>query len=80
MTTHQLEFQKREFESNIKELEAQLEKEADFETFFQEATRLNPSRVLIKGVVCGVQVEDIKDPLMQNIRYLAIFYPADWVN
>lgn len=52
------------------ELEAQIEKQADFETFFEEAPRLNPSRVLIKGVICGIRVEDIEDPLMQNIRYL----------
>lgn len=52
------------------EFEEQLEKEADFETFFSEASSLNPSRNLIKGVVCGVRVEDIEDPLMQEIRYL----------
>jgi hypothetical protein len=52
------------------ELEAQLEKQTDFETFFVEAPRLNPSRTLIKGVVCGVRVEDIKEPTMQEIRYL----------
>ena len=53
-----------------KELEAQLKKQVDFETFFDEATQLNPSRSLIKGVVCGVRVEDIKEPTMQEIRYL----------
>jgi hypothetical protein len=53
-----------------KELEAQLEKQTDFETFFAEAPRLNPSRSLIKGVVCGVRVEEIKEPTMQAIRYL----------
>lgn len=52
------------------ELETQLEKQIDFETFFREAPRLNPLRVLIKGVVCGVRVEDVEDPTMQNIRYL----------
>lgn len=52
------------------ELGAQLEKQADFETFFAKAPRLNPSRALIKGVVCGVRVEDIEEPLMQEIRYL----------
>src|SRR5690348_15929722 len=52
------------------ELEAQLEKQADFETFFSEAPQLNPSRNLIKGVVCGVRVEDIEEPTMQSIRYL----------
>lgn len=53
-----------------KELEAQLEKQTDFETFFAEAPKLNPSRDLIRGVVCGVRVEDIKEPTMQEIRYL----------
>lgn len=52
------------------ELEAQLEKQTDFETFFTEAPQLNPSRVLIKGVVCGVRVEDIQEPTMKEIRYL----------
>ena len=52
------------------ELEAQLKKETDFETFFAEAPQLNPSRNLIKGVVCGVRVEDIEEPTMQEIRYL----------
>jgi hypothetical protein len=40
------------------------------ETFFSKAPELNPSRDLIKGVVCGVRVEDIEDPLMREIRYL----------
>jgi hypothetical protein len=53
-----------------KKLEAQLEKRTDFETFFAEAPSLNPARSLIKGVVCGVRVEDIKEPTMQEIRYL----------
>jgi len=53
-----------------KGLEAQLEKQADFETFFAKAPRINPSRALIKGVVCGVRVEDIKEPTMREIRYL----------
>lgn len=52
------------------ELETQLEKQTDFETFFAEAPRLNPSRKLITGVICGVRVEDIEEPLMQEIRYL----------
>lgn len=51
-------------------LEAQLVKQTDFETFFAEAPHLNPSRNLIKGVVCGVRVEDIKEPTMQEIRFL----------
>lgn len=53
-----------------KELDALLEKQTDFETFFTTAPQLNPSRTLIKGVVCGVRVEDIKDPIMREIRYL----------
>jgi hypothetical protein len=53
-----------------KGLEAQLEKQTDFETFFAKAPKLNPSRALIKGVVCGVRVEDIKEPTMREIRYL----------
>ncbi|NTV35878.1 MAG: DUF2200 domain-containing protein [Anaerolineaceae bacterium] len=50
--------------------EAQLEKQTDFETFFAEAPQMNPSRALIKGVVCGVRVEDIQESTMQAIRYL----------
>lgn len=53
-----------------KELREQLEKQTDLETFFASAPRLNPSRALIKGVICGVRVEDIKEPTMQEIRYL----------
>lgn len=53
-----------------KELEAELNKQTDFETFFAEAPQMNPSRALIKGVICGVRVEDIKEPTMQEIRYL----------
>lgn len=52
------------------ELEDELKKQTDFEAFFKEAPKLNPSRSLIKGVVCGVRVEDIKEPTMQEIRYL----------
>jgi hypothetical protein len=52
------------------ELEAQLDKQTDFETFFAEAPQLNPARALIKGVICGVRVEDIQEPTMQEIRYL----------
>ncbi len=52
------------------ELEAQLEKQTDLETFIAEAPHPNPSRVLIKGVICGVRVEDIKEPTMREIRYL----------
>jgi hypothetical protein len=52
------------------ELDVQLKKQTDFETFFAEAPKLNPSRALIKGVVCGVRVEDIEEPTMREIRYL----------
>lgn len=52
------------------ELVKQIEKEVDFETFFIEAPEQNPSRFLIKGVVCGVRVEEIEDPMMREIRYL----------
>mgnify|MGYP002336093349 CR=1 FL=1 len=52
------------------QLEAQLEKQTDFETFLAEAPQLNPSRALIKGVICGVRVEDIAEPTMREIRYL----------
>jgi hypothetical protein len=53
-----------------KELESQLKKETDFETFLAEAPQLNPSRVLIKGVICGVRIEDIEEETMREIRYL----------
>jgi len=53
-----------------RELDRQLKKHTDFETFFQEAPKLNPSRALIKGVVCGVRVEDIEEPTMREIRHL----------
>ncbi|EUJ32420.1 hypothetical protein MFLO_06852 [Listeria floridensis FSL S10-1187] len=48
----------------------QIERNTDFETFFTEAPMLNPNVGLIKGVVCGVRVEEIEEPLMQKIRYL----------
>ena len=51
-------------------LDAHLQRETDFETFFAEAPQLNPARSLIKGVVCGVRVEDIEEPTMREIRYL----------
>jgi len=51
-------------------LQEQIEQENDFETFFDQAPALHPNRALIKGVVCGVRVEEIEDPLMQKIRYL----------
>lgn len=48
----------------------QLRREVDYRTFFAEAPRLHPNSASIKGVICGVRVEDIEDPLMRNIRYL----------
>lgn len=53
-----------------KELEEQIEKQVDFETFFAEAPKMNPARALIKGIICGVRVEDIIDPVVQSVRYL----------
>ena len=51
-------------------LRKQLEKETDIETFLAQAPRMNPNRSLITGVVCGVRVEDVEDPLMKELRYL----------
>lgn len=53
-----------------KKLEDHLQNRTNFETFFAKAPKLNPSRSLIKGVICGIRVEDIEDPLMREIRYL----------
>jgi hypothetical protein len=53
-----------------KGLETQLKKQTNFETFFTKAPKLNPSRTLITGVICGVRLEDIKEPTMREIRYL----------
>lgn len=53
-----------------KAMEAHLKKQTDFKTFFANAPRLNPLRSLIKGVICGVRIEDIQEPLMKEIRYL----------
>ncbi len=52
------------------QLACRLEDKTDFETFFAEAPRLNPARVEVKGVICGVRIEEIEDPLMREIRYL----------
>ncbi len=51
-------------------LQQQLQHENDFETFFELAPAIHPNSSLIKGVVCGVRVEEVEDPLMQKIRYL----------
>ncbi len=53
-----------------RELEGVLKAQTDFETFFKEAPKLNPLRSTIKGVVCGVRVEEIQEPTMREIRYL----------
>jgi hypothetical protein len=53
-----------------KGLEAQIRKKTSLEVFFASAPKLNPARNLITGVICGVRVEEIEEPLMQNIRYM----------
>ena len=53
-----------------KRLQRAIDTQVDFETFFAQAPALNPNAALITGVVCGVRVEDVADPLMQKIRYL----------
>jgi hypothetical protein len=52
------------------ELDAHIEQKTSFEDFFAGAGKINPDRHLIKGVVCGVRVEEVEDPLMREIRYL----------
>jgi hypothetical protein len=52
------------------QLQRAIDAEVDFEAFFAKAPRMNPNVGLIKGVVCGVRVEDVADPLMRQIRYL----------
>ena len=51
-------------------LQQQIEQESDFETFFAQSPAFHPNSSLIKGLVCGIRVEEIDDPLMQRIRYL----------
>src|SRR5687768_6714329 len=51
-------------------LQQQIESESDLKTFFARAPAIHPNSSLIKGVVCGIRVEDIQDPLMQKIRYM----------
>jgi hypothetical protein len=53
-----------------KGLQGQIKREVDLETFFAQAPAMNPNCALIKGVVCGVRVEEVEDPLMQKIRWL----------
>ena len=52
------------------DLQKQIKRGVDFETFFAQAPAMNPHSSLIKGVVCGVRVEEVEDPLMRKIRYL----------
>lgn len=52
------------------QLEALLKNRTDFKTFFAKAPKLNPQRAEIKGTICGVRVEEIKEPMMREIRYL----------
>jgi hypothetical protein len=52
------------------DLRERIKKHMDLETFFKEAPSPNPSRTLITGTVCGVRVEDVKDPIMREVRYL----------
>ena len=52
------------------QLDEQLEKRTDFESFFGDAQAMNPSRSLISGTICGVRVEEVEEPLMREIRYL----------
>jgi len=52
------------------ELRQHLKKETDFESFFMKASKFNPKSTLIKGVVCGVRVEEVEDPRMRRLRYL----------
>ncbi len=53
-----------------KQLEKQLALKTDFETFFAKAPKMNPKRKLVTGLICGIRVEDIKEPVMREIRYL----------
>ncbi len=53
-----------------KKLDAQLAKKTNIEDFIAQAPELNPSRTLIKGMICGVRIEEIEDPLMREVRYL----------
>ena len=55
---------------NEKTLQQQIERKANFETFFAEAPQMNPNVSKITGVICGYRVEEIEDPVMQKVRYL----------
>lgn len=51
-------------------LQEQIQKQTDFQTFFAQAPAIHPNSSLIKGMICGVRVEEIKDPLVQQVRFL----------
>ncbi|MBL9215834.1 MAG: DUF2200 domain-containing protein [Opitutaceae bacterium] len=53
-----------------RQLEAQLKKQTDFATFFKDAPKPHPSRKTIKGLICGVRIENLQEPTMREIRYL----------
>jgi hypothetical protein len=53
-----------------RQLEAELKKQTDFESFFKNAPKPNPLRLSIKGVICGVRIEEIQEPTMREIRFL----------
>jgi hypothetical protein len=53
-----------------KDLEKQIENQTSFENLFRDSSKLNPNRTLITGVICGIRVEEIGDPIIQSIRYL----------
>lgn len=55
---------------NAKSMQKQIDKRADFETFFNEAPKINPNASKITGVICGYRVEEIEDPIIQKMRYL----------
>ena len=55
---------------DAEDLQTQIDQASDFQTFFDQAPAFNPNSALIKGVVCGVRVEELEDPLMRKIRYL----------
>ena len=55
---------------NQQGLKEQIEKQTDLETFFANAPKLNPARKLITGMICGIRVEEIKEPIMREIRYM----------
>lgn len=55
---------------NAQMLQQQIDKKADFETFFNQSPKFNPNATKITGVICGYRVEEIEDPLLQKVRYL----------